>query len=452
MEVDREQNGGPRSVQDRSSLLVLGSLAFAVGMTSGLVGALFRLVLDGADRFRGTVIDWAHGKQIAGFVVVISISAAATALASWLVRKFAPGAKGSGIPDVEAVLRDEQPPAPPILIPVKFLGGVLAMGAGLALGREGPTVQMGAGIGQVIGAAFRRNKDDLKALLAAGAGAGLATAFNAPLAGAIFVLEELVRRFDTRITLTTLCASGSAIAVARLLLGHQPDFQLEPLPHPGPGTVPIFFVLGAVIGLIGIAYNRTLLGALAAAEQLGRWWSGDVRAALVGAAVGLLAWFGPGLVGGGDAITQHTLAGGASIMVVVYVFLLRFVLGPVSYAAGTPGGLFAPMLVLGAQIGFVQGTFFCRWFPALGERPAAFAVVGMAAFFTAVVRSPVTGIILVTEMTGNFTLLLPMLLACFAAMIVPTLLRNAPIYDALTRPGAKGSRSSPQERSEPPIA
>ena len=89
---------------------------------------------------------------------------------------------------------------------------------------------------------------------------------------------------------------------------------------------------------------------------------------------------------------------------------------------------------------------------ALGERPAAFAVVGMAAFFTAVVRSPVTGIILVTEMTGNFTLLLPMLLACFAAMIVPTLLRNAPIYDALTRPGAKGSRSSPQERSEPPIA
>jgi chloride channel protein, CIC family len=452
MEVDREQNGGPRSVQDRSSLLVLGSLAFAVGMASGLVGAVFRLVLDGADRFRGTVIDWAHGKQMAGFVLVIGISAVATALASWLVRRFAPGAKGSGIPDVEAVLRGEQPPASPILIPVKFLGGVLAMGAGLALGREGPTVQMGAGIGHIIGAAFRRNQDDLKALLAAGAGAGLATAFNAPLAGAVFVLEELVRRFDTRITLTTLCASGSAIAVARLLLGHQPDFQLEPLPHPGVGTVPIFFVLGAVIGLIGVAYNCTILGALAAAEQLGRWWSGDVRAALVGAAVGLVAWFGPGLVGGGDAITQHVLAGGVSLIVVVYVFLLRFVLGPVSYAAGTPGGLFAPMLVLGAQIGLVQGTFFCRWFPGLGERPAAFAVVGMAAFFTAVVRSPVTGIILVTEMTGSFTLLLPMLLACFAAMIVPTVLRNAPIYDALTRPGAQGSRSSTQERSEPPIA
>src|SRR5208282_4925826 len=262
---------------------------------------------------------------------------------------------------------------------------------------------------------------------------GLATAFNAPVAGAVFVLEELVRRFDTRITITTLCASGSAIAVARLLLGTQADFQLEPLPHPGFGAVPIFIVLGAVTGLIGVAYNRTLLGALAAAERLGRWLSGDVRAATVGAAVGLFAWFGPGLVGGGDAITQRTLAGGDSMMVVGAVFLVRFGLGPVSYAAETPGGLFAPMLVLGAQSGLVLGTFCCRLFPYLAERPAAFAVVGMAAFFTAVVRAPVTGIILVTEMTGCFTLLLPMLLACFAAMTVPTLLGDQPIYDSLTR-------------------
>ena len=121
------------------------------------------------------------------------------------------------------------------------------------------------------------------------------------------------------------------------------------------------------------------------------------------------------------------------MMVVGYAFLVRFVLGPVSYAAETPGGLFAPMLVLGAQSGLVLGTLFCRWFPYLAERPAAFAIVGMAAFFTAAVRAPVTGIILVTEMTGSFTLLLPMLLACFAAMTVPTLLGDPPIYDSLTQ-------------------
>jgi CIC family chloride channel protein len=194
---------------------------------------------------------------------------------------------------------------------------------------------------------------------------------------------------------------------------------------------------------MGVAYNHMLLGALAAAERLGRWLSGDVRAATVGAAVGLLAWFGPGLVGGGDAITQRMLAGGGSMIVVGGVFLVRFGLGPVSYAAGTPGGLFAPMLVLGAQSGLVLGTLFCRWFPYLAERPAAFAVVGMGAFFTAVVRAPVTGIILVTEMTGCFTLLLPMLLACFAAMTVPTLLGDPPIYDSPRRPGSAAMRSPP---------
>jgi CIC family chloride channel protein len=443
MEVTQEPDYGLRPVREQGSLLVLALLAFAVGGTSGLVGAVFRLVLERSDRFRGSVIDWAHGKEIAGFALVIGISAITTGLASWLVRRLAPGAKGSGIPDVEAVLRDEQPAPPLILIPVKFLGGVLAMGAGLALGREGPTVQMGAGIGHFLATAFRLNQDDVKALLAAGAGAGLATAFSAPVAGAVFVLEELVRRFDPRITITTLCASGSAIAVARLLLGNGPDFQLEPLPYSGFGTVPIFLVLGAVTGLMGVAYNHMLLGTLAGAERLGRWLSRDVRAATVGAAVGLLAWFGPGLVGGGDAITQRTLAGGESMMVVGTVFLVRFGLGPLSYAAGTPGGLFAPMLVLGAQSGFVLGTLFCRWFPYLAERPAAFALVGMAAFFTAVVRAPVTGIILVTEMTGCFTLLLPMLLACFAAMTVPTLLGDPPIYDSLRRPGSAARHSSP---------
>jgi chloride channel protein, CIC family len=145
-----------------------------------------------------------------------------------------------------------------------------------------------------------------------------------------------------------------------------------------------------VLALLGVVYNHMLLGALAAAERLGRRLSGDVRAGTVGAAVGLLAWFGPGLVGGGDAITQRTLAGSDSMMIVCGVFLARFGLGPLSYAAGAPGGLFAPMLVLGAQGGLVLGTIFCRWSPYLAERPVAFAVVGMAAFFTAVVRAPVT--------------------------------------------------------------
>jgi chloride channel protein, CIC family len=152
---------------------------------------------------------------------------------------------------------------------------------------------------------------------------------------------------------------------------------------------------------------------------------------VVGAAVGVLAWFVPALVGGGDALTQQALAGAETVATVSVIFLVRFALGPLSYAAGTPGGLFAPILVLGAQSGFLFANFSYPWVPAITPSSMALAVVGMAAFFTAVVRAPLTGIILVIEMTASFSLFLPMLGACFAAMLVPILLRNAPIYDSL---------------------
>lgn len=417
--------------EGRGRLLVLALLALIAGAASGLLGAVFRLALERADRFRDSVVAWAHGEALAGLLLIISVAAAATALAAWLVRRFSPDATGSGIPVVEAELQKEQPEAPLRLIPVKFIGGVLAMGAGLALGREGPTIQMGASLAHLFGTTFRRNSDECRALLAAGAGAGLATAFNAPIAGAVFVLEELVRRFETRITITTLGASAGAIAVARVLLGTAPDFHVGRLPYSGFGAVPpVHIAFGIVAGFLGVAYNRTILGALAAAKRLRRLRV-ELRAAVVGATVGLLAWFAPAVVGGGDPITQRTLGGKEVLATLALVFVLRFALGPVSYAAGTPGGLFAPMLVLGSQTGVLFGILCGSLFPGVATNPTELAVVGMAAFFTAVVRAPVTGIILVIEMTGTFTQFLPMLGACFAAMLVPTLLRDPPIYDSL---------------------
>jgi CIC family chloride channel protein len=416
--------------EGHGSLLVLALLALIVGAAAGLVGAIFRLTLEQADRLRDALIAWAQGEKLAGFLFVVATCAAAALIAAWLVRRFSPHASGSGIPHVEAVLNEEIPQAPFHLIWVKFCGGVLAIGSGLALGREGPSVQMGASVAHFVGKVFRREWPECRVLLAAGAGAGLATAFNAPMAGAVFVLEELVRRFELRIAVAALGASATAIAVARVFLGDAPDFHVDALAYASAGVRPLFFVLGAVAGLVAIAYNRALLETIAAAERLGRL-SVELRAGLIGAAVGTLAWFAPSVVGGGDAITQRSLAGAETLSVLPLVFLLRFGLGTVSYAAGTPGGLFAPMLALGAQLGLFFGLL-CRWaFPDLDIQAEGFAVVGMAAFFTGVVRAPLTGIVLVTEMTANATMLLPMLAACFAAMLVPTLLRDAPIYDSL---------------------
>jgi CIC family chloride channel protein len=417
---------------DRSGLLHLALLSVAAGVVTGLVGAAFRHSLDRADQFRDLLVAWAHQWGIAGLVLVTASCATGTAIAAWMVRRFSPYATGSGIPRVEAVLSGELPPAPVSLVAVKFAGGVLAMGSGLALGREGPSVQMGASLANLVGVVFRRNWPDCRALMAAGAGAGLATAFNAPTAGVIFVLEELVRRFEARMAVAGLGASATAIAVSRFFIGDTPDFEVGPLAFAGPREMVLFFVLGVVAGFVAVLYNRTLLGTLALADRLDRW-PVEVRAGLLGTAVGVLAWFLPHLVGGGQQVAQRTLAGEAMLAFLPLVFLLRFGLACVSYAAPTPGGLFMPMLVLGAQLGLFFGLLCQQTFSELGVQPVAFAVVGMAAFFTGVVRAPATGIVLVIEMTASFTMLLPRLAACFTAMLVPTLLGDLPVYDALRK-------------------
>lgn len=424
---------------------MLAMLALIVGAASGFVGALFLLSLEWADRFRDVIIGWSHSKSFAGLLVVGIVCAAAAAIAVWLVGRFAPHASGSGIPHVEAVLNGQLPQAPFRIIPVKFVGGLLAIGAGLALGREGPTVQMAATIGHLVGKVFRCNWPDCRVLLAAGAGAGLATAFNAPIAGAIFVLEELVRRFELRVAIAALGASATAISISRLLLGDAADFHVEELTYAGAATRPLYFILGAAAGFAAIVYNRLLLGTIAAIGRLNRWLGG-LRAALIGAAVGVLAWFVPDLVSGGDAITQRVLAGREIFALLPIVFLFRLGLGAISYAAGTPGGLFAPMLVLGAQLGLFLGRLCQLVFPDLNIQPEGFAVVGMAAFFVGVVRAPLTGIVLVVEMTANVTMLLPMLGACFTAMLIPTLMRDPPIYDSLREQTLERERMRPGQR------
>jgi chloride channel protein, CIC family len=412
---------------------------FPLALLSGLSGAgvgaicgLFRLALEKADQFRNSLPSWLHDEPLLGCGFMIAGASAAAALSSFLMRRYRVHAyaAGSGIPQVEAAISGDLPPAPFALLPVKFFGGLLAIGAGLALGREGPCVQMGATITHLTGRAFRRSAEDCRVLLAAGAGAGLAAAFNAPLAGSAFVLEELLRKFEPRNAIAALGASGSAIVVARLFTGPAPDFAIPAISEPALGDNLLCFLLGIVAGLLGVIYNRALFGALAITDRLARW-PAEARAAMIGAVVGAFAWFAPGLAGGGDALTQHTLDSTEALAVLPLIFVLRLVLGAASYAAGTPGGLFAPLLALGAPMGFFFGGLFDLGQPGAASHAVSFAIVGMAALLTAVVRAPLTGMILVTEMTANSILLLPMLAACFSAMAVATILREPPVYEAL---------------------
>jgi CIC family chloride channel protein len=416
--------------EDRSRLLALAGSGLAVGAVAGLAGSAFNFALIAAERLRGSVLDWAHRYPTLGWFIPALLAAGAAFVARWLVRRYAPEASGSGVQRVEAIIRGVAGRLNPAVLPVKFVGGVLALGAGLALGREGPTVQMSAAIGEGWARLFRLRPGDHRALLAAGAGAGLAAAFNAPLAGAIFVFEELLRRFELRAAVATLAACSGGLVIMRMLLGNHPVFIVPPIEVDlFPGYL-LFFAGGAAMGVLGVLYSYMVVAGLDLAERMRRI-SPEMQAAMVGAVVGLMAFFAPQAIGSGESQVQTLLDGGHAFATVAMLFVVRLVLGPLSYAPGLPGGLFAPLLAIGSAAGLLLGMGAESMVPALVTPLAAFAAAGMGALFVAVVGAPLTGIALVVEMTGATTLFVPLLTACASALAVPALLGCRPIYDTL---------------------
>jgi len=404
--------------------------AALVGLLAGLLAIAFRGMLAGGDNLRNSLIAWAHHQPATGWACPVLFSAAGTGLAVFLVRRYAPEAAGSGIPHLEAVLHRYRELDWARVMLVKFFGGALAIGGGLALGREGPTVQLGGTTGAAVSSWLKAGARERLILIAAGAGAGLAAAFNAPLAGVIFVLEEVQKDFRQAVFGSVFIAAAVADIVARFAAGQLPVFRIPSYPVPDLKALPAFAVLGLATGALGVVYNRSLILTVSLFGKIPPRYALPA-AALVGAAVGLTAWFSPAAVGGGHNLAEMFLAGHTPLAVIPLWFLLRFVLSMASYGTGAPGGIFAPLLVLGSLIGLGVGEVTHYFFPHLVPVPAIFAVVGMAAYFAAIVRAPLTGIVLIIEMTGNYAQMLPLLVACFFAYIVAEGMGELPIYENL---------------------
>lgn len=402
--------------------------AALLGLATGLLAVLFRWCLEASTTLRGVLGDYAH-EYPWGWVPSVLLGAGSAALAVFLVRRFAPEAVGSGIPHLKAVFYRLRRLNPARLLPVKFVGGVLAIGGGLALGREGPTVQMGGALGSALSRFFGSNPGERLALIAAGSGAGLAAAFNAPLAGVVFVLEEIQRGFTPNVFGAALIASVVADVVTRLANGQQPVYDIPFYAAPALNTLFLYPVLGALAGLVSVIFTRGLLLTLDGAARLP--FNPLVTAAGFGGIVGMIGIFFPGVISSGDGLIEQTLAGHTLLIAIIPLLLVRYVLTLGSYALGTPGGIFAPLLVLGALLGTGLGSVSSLTFPQLGINPEALAVVGMAAVFTGVVRAPLTGLVLIVEMTGNYGQMLPLMLACFTAFAVAEGFSVPPIYEAL---------------------
>jgi CIC family chloride channel protein len=411
--------------------LMLMILAAIVGALTGLVGAAFRYSLVELDLFRNEMLLWAHHHGIPGFewLAPVTLCAAGAGVACYLTQRFAPETAGSGIPRVEAVIRNHLYPAAALILPVKFIGGALGIGAGLALGREGPAVQMGGTIGRILADWFKKIVPEPWTLIAAGAGAGLAVAFNAPLAAIIFVVEELLHHFSARVFTATLVACIAATVVARRLLGSALVFGAPRLPDLSSKVLPGYLLLGLLAGFLGVLFNLSILAGLRLSDRAARWPRG-AKGALVGAAAGLLGWYVPNLIGGGEPLAQSAISSVIPCSMLVGFLVVRFVLTIFSYSTGAPGGIFAPLLALGALLGSAFSAAQAALFHH-PQDPAPYAIVAMAACFTSVIRSPITGVVLLLEMTGSWPLILPMMAASIAAYAIPEILGNPPIYDSL---------------------
>lgn len=424
----------------RAGTLRLVVVSCIAGALTGLVSETFGLLVRDVGHLRSDLIGWAHGTPMIGLPLVLAAAGFTVTAAVWLVHRVEPHAEGSGIPRVEAVVEGRAEPGRLRIVPVKYLGGLLAIGGGLALGREGPLVQMGGVIGAQCARVTRLAATDMRMVVAGGAAAGLATAFNAPIAGGVFVLEELFRRFDPRATVSTLSASAAGFAATHLLVADHTDFTIPRLPTPSLHQAPMCLLVGGVCGVLGVAYNKAILAGLRFGDR--SRIPVVARAVGIGLAAGLIGWFAPTWVGTGDDLTQSALTAHRALGVVALIFCLRFAFGVVSYAANAPGGLFAPMLVLGTHAGLGIALAVGEFTHLTPGTASALALIGMAAFFTASVQAPVTGIILASEMTGSVTWLPPMLGTVAIAMLIAMVMRSEPIYDSLTTRAARNAEKN----------
>ncbi len=439
-----------RNQHDRSSRRLHFCRAAAIGLFAGLLAVAFRRALAAAESGRSDLLHALHSHPGWGWSVMPAIGIAAGCLVGWITQRFAPEAAGSGIPHLKGVLLHLRTLSWARLLPVKFLGGVLGIGAGLSLGREGPTVQMGSAVALALARPLRAPTPDIPQLLTAGAGAGLAAAFNAPLAGLIFVIEELHRELSSRTAAGALVAAVCATVVAQWLAGDTPSFEVHGLFSMPLWALPLAAIVGVLGGIGGVVFNRALLAGQALAlnqSRIPRW----SMPGIAGAMVGLSGWWMPDAIGGGQDVAERVMGGTMSVTLASLLALIavKFFLTVVSYSSGAPGGIFAPMLLLGVMLGAAFGRTVAIISPSLESQSQVLAVLGMAAVFVGSVRAPLTGIVLISEMTDGYQLLFPICIAALGAYLTAEGLRGVPIYDALLeadlrRTGHGSTRAEPR--------
>ena len=350
----------------------------------------------------------------------------------FLLFRYFPNARGSGVPQTKAALfaRDGFISLRTVL--GKFFCTATTLASGIPLGREGPSVQVGAGIGSVLGRALGLSPEKVKALIPVGAAAAIAAAFNTPMAAVLFALEEVMGDLNAPVLGSVVLASATSWAMLRLLLGNNPLFQVPQYELVHPLELGIYALLGIAGGFLSVAFTKMLLGMRKYFLHLPRktWWWHPV---VGGVTVGLMGWFVPQVLGVGYTYVGNALNGTMALKLLLLLVVLKLVGVTVSYASGNAGGIFGPSLFLGAMLGGAIGTVAHHMLPGYTASPGAYALVGMGALFAGIVRAPMTSVLMIFEMTRDYAVIVPLMIANLTSLFISRRFQKQPIYEALAQ-------------------
>ena len=407
-------------------LIIQGTI---IGLITGMVIVLNRIAITKLSIFAENIYKWGNNNLLNSILVICIISILGYIVG--IMVKNEPMISGSGIPQVKARVVNKLKMNWLKVFIYKFLGGVIALSAGLTLGREGPSVQIGASVGEGI-AEKTYSKFPVKKefLITAGASAGLSAAFNSPLSGIVFALEEIHRSFSPLVLLPAMVAAVSADFVSKNFLGMEPVLNFKLI-----ATIPlnyywILIILGILTGIMGVIFSKGVYlfqDIYVKFKKVPQEYKVMIPF-IITSIIGLIA---PFLLGGGHELILGLTSNNKSIGMLLILYFLKLLLLLICFGSGVPGGIFLPMLALGAIIGNIMGIFSNEVLGINSIFIINFIAMGMAGYFAAVVKAPITGIVLIMEMTGSFNHLLSLSVVVIISYFTSELLRNEAIYEVL---------------------
>ena len=428
---------------ERFRIVLIGE-GLLVGAVAGIVVLLYRLMLAYAGDWLQMILDYAKTspmKMSLWFVVLAVFAVIVGMLVKW-----EPMISGSGIPQLEGEMAGKLNPRWYKVLPAKFLGGFLSLLAGLSLGREGPSIQLGAMTGKGISQMLDRGKTEEKFLLTCGASAGLSAAFHAPLAGVMFSLEEIHKNFSVSVLISVMTSSITADYISSQVFGRNPVFQFDIVQVLPQSYYWMILLLGVFLGLMGAFYNWFTL-TVQGIYKKAKGFNEITKLMIPFLLAGVLGFTIPELLGSGHNLIDALTHGELILSSVVFLFVAKFVFSAVCFGSGAPGGIFFPLLVLGAFLGGIFGMVGTTCFGMSPEYINNFVLLAMAGYFTAIVRAPITGIILIFEMTGSLNQMLSLAVVSIVAYVVASLLKSEPIYESLLERLLKNQGVEEEERN-----